>query len=103
MTANNVEEQVYTPAHETQSRSRPDERFIINLKGKDFVTCAGLLDLAHQHGLERLVVEAIQFPSKGRGRWPGSHVLQGLPASIQHERLPCTILQRMIRNGLNKL
>lgn len=40
-----------------------DRRFLVQLKGKEFVTYAGLLDLAHQHGLGRLEVEIIQFPS----------------------------------------
>lgn len=45
-------------------KARLDDRFMINLKGKDFVTYAGLLDLAHQMGLARLEVEEIQFPTK---------------------------------------
>jgi hypothetical protein len=44
-----------------------DERWIMNLKGKDFVLYAGLLDLAHQKGLLKLEVEAIQYPNKENG------------------------------------
>ena len=44
-----------------------DKRFLVSLKGKDFVTYAGLLDLAHQHGLVRLEVEAVQFPCADNG------------------------------------
>jgi hypothetical protein len=44
-----------------------DERFIMNLKGKDFVLYAGLLDLAHQKGIKSITVEAIQFPTKENG------------------------------------
>jgi len=44
-----------------------DERFIINLKGKDFVIYSGLLDLAHQRGLQSITVEAIQYPTKENG------------------------------------
>ncbi len=41
-----------------------NERFIINLQGKSFVTYEGLLDLAHQMGLISLDVALIQLPSK---------------------------------------
>ncbi|MGA2937059.1 MAG: hypothetical protein ABSF52_08180 [Syntrophobacteraceae bacterium] len=48
---------------ETNQRPKLEERFIINLKGRDFVVYAGLLDLAHQKGLQGITVEAVQFPS----------------------------------------
>lgn len=48
-------------------RPRLDDRFLINLKGKEFVTYAGLLDLAHQQGLARLEVELIQHPGPDNG------------------------------------
>jgi hypothetical protein len=41
-----------------------NERFIINLQGKSYVTYEGLLDLAHQKNLKSLEVEIIQFPNK---------------------------------------
>ncbi|OZV10761.1 hypothetical protein CIW83_18240 [Tissierella sp. P1] len=44
--------------------SKIDERFIVDLKGKQFVTYEGLLDLAHQKGLLSMFVEIIQIPSK---------------------------------------
>jgi hypothetical protein len=44
-----------------------DPRFIKNLKGKDFVIYAGLLDLGHQIGLKSIQVEAVQFPNKDNG------------------------------------
>ncbi|WP_045216951.1 hypothetical protein [Desulfonatronovibrio magnus] len=44
-----------------------DERFMINLKGKDFVTYAGLLDLAHQQGLVKLEVQPLQMPTEDNG------------------------------------
>jgi len=44
-----------------------DKRFLVDLKGKEFVTYAGLLDLAHQHGLTKLEVELMQFPSSDNG------------------------------------
>jgi hypothetical protein len=51
---------------EVLERRRPklDERFLINIHGKDFVLYAGLLDLAHQKGLLKLDVTPIQYPSK---------------------------------------
>jgi len=41
-----------------------DERFIITLEGKDFVTYPGLLDLGHQKGLLKIEVEPVQIPTK---------------------------------------
>ena len=41
-----------------------NEKFIINLGGKSFVTYEGLLDLAHQRGLVSIEVEIIQIPIK---------------------------------------
>ena len=41
-----------------------DEKFIVNLQGKEFVTYEGLLDLAHQKGLKGIETELIQAPSK---------------------------------------
>lgn len=40
-----------------------NEKFIINLQGKSFVTYEGLLDLAHQKNLLSLEVEIIQIPT----------------------------------------
>jgi len=44
-----------------------DKRFLVDLKGKEFVTYAGLLDLAHQHGLKELKVDLVQFPCSENG------------------------------------
>lgn len=54
---------------ETQPDSAPtlDKRFLVDLKGKEFVTYAGLLDLAHQHGLKELKVDLVQFPCTENG------------------------------------
>ena len=45
-----------------------DDRFIIEIKRKDttkeFVLYAGLLDLAHQKGIKRMIVDPIQYPTK---------------------------------------
>ena len=40
-----------------------DDRFMTNIKGKDFVLYAGVLDLATQKGLLKLEVELLQYPS----------------------------------------
>ncbi len=50
-----------------KSYARLDERFIKNIKGKDFVLYSGLLDLAHQKGLKSIQVEPIQYPTKDNG------------------------------------
>jgi len=44
-----------------------DERFLKNIKGKDFVLYAGLLDLAHQIGIQSIRVKTIQYPTKENG------------------------------------
>lgn len=41
--------------------------FIKNIKGKDFVLYAGVLDLATQKGLLKLEVELLQYPTKENG------------------------------------
>jgi len=48
-------------------RPKLDDRFLTNIKGKDFVLYAGVLDLATQKGLLKLEVELLQFPSKENG------------------------------------
>lgn len=44
-----------------------DDRFIKSIKGKEFVLYAGLLDLAHQIGLQSIRVETVQYPTKDNG------------------------------------
>ncbi len=39
-----------------------DDRFIIQLQGKNYVTYEGLLDQAHQLGLESIKVDVVQLP-----------------------------------------
>ena len=41
-----------------------DSRFITTIQGKEFVLYSGLLDLAHQKGLNKLVVDVLQYPAK---------------------------------------
>jgi len=43
------------------------DQFIIDVKGGQFVKYAGLLDLAHQKGIQMLKVEPVQYPSKENG------------------------------------
>jgi hypothetical protein len=45
---------------------KPDPQFVVNLKGKEFVRYAGLLDLAHRHEtwtLKEIRVKPLQLPS----------------------------------------
>lgn len=50
-----------------QAKPKLDDRFIKSIKGKEFVLYAGLLDLAHQIGLQSIKVETIQYPKKDNG------------------------------------
>ena len=52
-----------------------DDRFITNIKGKDFVLYAGVLDLATQKGLLKLEVELLQFPTKENGNEAICHAI----------------------------
>ncbi|MCJ7717402.1 MAG: SWIM zinc finger family protein [Anaerolineales bacterium] len=52
-----------------------DDRFLTNIKGKDFVLYAGVLDLATQKGLLKLEVELIQFPNKENGHEAVCHAV----------------------------
>ena len=44
-----------------------DDRFITKIEGKEFVTYPGLLDLGHQKGLLKILVDPIQIPTKDNG------------------------------------
>lgn len=44
-----------------------DDRFITNIKGKDFVVYAGLLSLSHSKGISSLTVDVLQYPTKENG------------------------------------
>jgi hypothetical protein len=45
-------------------KAKLDERFIIEIEGKEFVTYPELLDLAHQKGILKIEVEPVQIPTK---------------------------------------
>jgi len=59
----NVENGKFLEKH----RPKLDDRFMTNIKGKDFVLYAGVLDLATQKGLLKLEVDLLQYPSKENG------------------------------------
>ena len=44
-----------------------DKRFIVNLKGKEFVTYEGLLDTGHQIGIKSIETKLIQIPNSDNG------------------------------------
>ena len=41
-----------------------DEKFIVNLHGKDFCIYEGILNAAHKKKLKRLEVQILQYPSE---------------------------------------
>lgn len=54
--------------HETmKQKPKLDDRWITSIKGKDFVVYSGLLDLAHQIGIQSIQVEVVQYPAKENG------------------------------------
>ena len=44
-----------------------DERFIMEIEGREFVKYPGLLDLGHQKGIMKIDVDPIQYPTKENG------------------------------------
>lgn len=44
-----------------------DKKFIVNLKGKEFVEYGGLIDLAHQLELKSIQTDIVQFPTTENG------------------------------------
>ena len=52
---------------ETDQKPRLDDRFIMEIKGNEFVKYAGVLDLGHQKGIARFCTEAVQYPTKENG------------------------------------
>ena len=54
-----VEKVTHTEDHITTHKSKIDPKHIINLKGKEFITHGGLLDIAHSMGLISIMTELI--------------------------------------------
>lgn len=52
-----------------KKKAKLDERFITRIENKDFVTYPGLLDLGHQKGLLKILVDPIQLPTKENGNF----------------------------------
>lgn len=50
-----------------RKKPRLDDRWVIEIKGNQFVKSAGLLDLGHQKGISQIEVEPLQFPNKENG------------------------------------
>ena len=46
-----------------------DERFIIQIDGKEFVRFQGLLDLGHQKGISQIEVDPLQLPTSDNGHF----------------------------------
>ena len=64
---NSAQDEIEAAEFLEKNTPRLNKDFIKNIKGKDFVLYAGVLDLANQKGLLRLDVEIIQFPTKENG------------------------------------
>jgi hypothetical protein len=64
---NSAQDEIEAAEFLEKNTPRLNKDFIKNIKGKDFVLYAGVLDLAHQKGLLRLEVEIIQLPTKENG------------------------------------
>src|SRR4030042_4088603 len=47
-----------------KKKPKLDERFVIEIEGREFVRFAGLLDLGHQKGILKIEVDPLQFPAK---------------------------------------
>jgi len=61
--------QVETACFLKKQKPKLDERFIIQIDGKEFVRFQGLLDLGHQKGISQIEVEPLQLPTSDNGNY----------------------------------
>lgn len=61
--------QVETACFLDKNTPKLDERFIIQIDGKEFVKFQGLLDLGHQKGISQIEVEPLQLPTSDNGHF----------------------------------
>jgi len=67
VTAEKADSEVENAPAKSNAKPKLDDRFIISIEGKDFVTYPGLLDLGHQKGLESIEVSPLQLPASENG------------------------------------
>ena len=52
-----------------KAKPKLDERFLIEIDGREFVKYPGLLDLGHQKGIVKIEVDPLQYPKKTTSIW----------------------------------
>lgn len=60
---------------EAKEREGINSRWVVNLKGKDYLTYPGVLDLAHRSGLRNIEVNLEQIPSAENGQLAVAHAI----------------------------
>ena len=61
--------QVFKTDFLDKKKVKLDERFVCKIEGKEFVKYPGLLDLGHQKGLSKILVDPLQLPTKENGNF----------------------------------
>ena len=61
---NTEQGQIFKTDFLDKKKVKLDEKFITTIEGKDFVKYPGLLDLGHQKGISKLLVDIVQIPTK---------------------------------------
>ena len=64
---NTEQGQIFKTKFLDKKKVKLDERFVTKIEGKEFVKYPGLLDLGHQKGLLKILVDPIQLPTKENG------------------------------------